>query len=477
MKLPYSYEKIRAYLATKKTDIRNQLIGLAKIPSVCSNAEEGTPFGVACRKALDEVCTLWQNNNYQVKTCYSHGYAVAFAGNSAGKHSIGLFAHADVVPPGDDWLFTAPFEPIEKEGFIIGRGVYDNKAGILMSLYAVKAIEALNIPLRSRILLFVGTDEESGMADIQAFAQNEEMPDISLVPDNGFPLCRGERGIFRWYAISDTPFSDAVISVSGGEAFNVVLGTAHVVLRRTAELEKYLSEAAAENSSLSLGIRENELCLWAHGITGHASAPGKAVHAVYLLSRLLSECHLLPESDRGVFADAMRLTEDCYGKGFDISFRDEAFGTLTCTNGIASCENGRLSLTFDCRYGISRSPEQMEKAVKEKLSSMGWTFRLHENSPGYQISEDSPFVQTLLDTYDACIGGSDSRSYLSAGGTYARYLNNAFSMCDTPRTTPFDVPKGHGSAHQPDEMISLEGILDSATILTEMILSADEQLG
>ncbi len=477
MKLPYSYEKIRAYLATQKTDIRNQLIGLAKIPSVCSNAEEGSPFGVACRAALDEVCTLWKNNNYQVKTCYSHGYSVASAGNSAGKHSIGLFAHADVVPPGDDWLFTAPFEPIEKEGFIIGRGVYDNKAGILMALYAVKAIEALNIPLRSRILLFVGTDEESGMADIQAFVQNEDMPDISLVPDNGFPLCRGERGIFRWYAISNTPFSDAVISVSGGEAFNVVLGTAHVVLRRTAEVEEYLSEATAENGSLSLELRDNELYLWAHGITGHASAPGKAVHAVYLLSRLLSECYLLPESDRGVFADAMRLTEDCYGKGFDIAFRDEDFGTLTCTNGIASCDNGRLSLTFDCRYGISRSPEQMENAVKEKLSSMGWTFRLCENSQGYQISEDSPFVRTLLDTYDLCIGSSGSRSYLSAGGTYARYLNNAFSMCDTPRPIPFAVPKGHGSAHQPDEMISLEGILDSATILTEMILSADEQLG
>ena len=89
-----------------------------------------------------------------------------------------MFAHADVVPPGDNWLFTSPFEPIEKDGFLIGRGVYDNKAGIMMALYAAKAIDLLNIPFHSRLLIFTGSNEESGMKDIQAFAENENMPDI-----------------------------------------------------------------------------------------------------------------------------------------------------------------------------------------------------------------------------------------------------------------------------------------------------------
>ena len=68
MKLQYPYEKIRSYLSTRKTDIRNQLMELAKIPSVRGNAKDGAPFGTACRKAQDAVCELWKNNNYPVSS-------------------------------------------------------------------------------------------------------------------------------------------------------------------------------------------------------------------------------------------------------------------------------------------------------------------------------------------------------------------------------------------------------------------------
>jgi succinyl-diaminopimelate desuccinylase len=403
----------------------------------------------------------------------NQGYLLTDAGNSSASHSIGVFAHADVVPPGDNWLFTSPFEPIEKDGFLIGRGVYDNKAGIIMALYAAKAIDLLNIPFHSRLLIFTGSNEESGMKDIQAFAENETMPDISLVPDNGFPVCRGERGIFRWYAVSGTPFSDQILSVEGGNAFNAVLGAAKVTLRFSDEMESFLYRSVSANGLLAFARNANTLALPSHGKTGHAAHPGDAVHGIYLISDLLSKCSVLSDEDRSGFSSAAKLTKDCYGSGFGIASIDADFGTLTCVNGMAGLENNRLSLSFDCRYAASEAPECIESAVAGKLHDMGWEYRLHENSPGFMIPEDSPPVKMLLGVYESCTGIKEAKPYLSAGGTYARCLKNAFSMCDSWTPAPFDVPDGHGSAHQPDEMISVDTLLDSTAILTEMILACD----
>ena len=143
---------------------------------------------------------------------------------------------------------------------------------------------------------------------------------------------------------------------------------------------------------------------------------------------------------------------------------------------MASLSDRRLSLSFDCRYGTSWEPERLVSAIEEKLRRIGWTCRLHENSPGYQIPGDAPLLRKLLAAYETATGTEGARAYLSAGGTYARHLKNAFSMGDTNCPHPFAVPAGHGHAHQPDEMISLAGLLDSTAILTEMILACDAYL-
>ena len=468
--------KIRQKLESYRSEIRENLFSLVKIPSVRSESKERAPFGEGCAKALSAVRELQENCGYKTVINEEDGYLTAHAGNLNGKKTIGLFAHADVVPTGDGWVFTSPFEPIEKDGILIGRGVCDNKAGIMMSLYAAKVIDELNLPLKSRLLLFTGSNEESGMADIKAFVKKESIPDLSLVPDNSFPVNRGECGVLRWYAVSDTAFSDAVVSVNGGKAFNAVLGTADVVLKYSKELEGFLERSVSEDNSLTFVRDCDTLILTAHGVTGHAAAPGNAIHAVYLLSKLLSQCDYLTQSDRDIFAKAADLTVDCYGGGFGISFNDPDFGRLTCINGIASCVDGILSLTFDCRYGTSLDSEALESAIVERLKSIGWNFRLHDGSSGYLVSKDSPIVRSLLSVYRECTGEYNAESCLSGGGTYARRLKNAFSMGDFGFNTPFDVPKGHGGVHQPDEMIQLDGLLDATAILIEMILACDSYL-
>ena len=63
--------------------------------------------------------------------------------------------------PLDEWA-TPPFEPTERDGFLFGRGVSDNKGNLLARLQAIEAYRATisELPLRIRVL-YEG-EEESG---------------------------------------------------------------------------------------------------------------------------------------------------------------------------------------------------------------------------------------------------------------------------------------------------------------------------
>ena len=73
----------------------------------------------------------------------------------------------------------------------------ENKGGVVAGLYAIMALRELGVPLKSRLTLFLGTDEETGMDDVQLFAKEEKMPDFSLVPDVEYPVCHGGKRHFQ----------------------------------------------------------------------------------------------------------------------------------------------------------------------------------------------------------------------------------------------------------------------------------------
>ena len=71
-----------------------------------------------------------------------------------GEH-LCFAGHVDIVPSGDGWD-TNPYEAVEKEGFIYGRGTQDMKSGVAAFVQAVKEDENFN----GTLSLLLTSDEE-----------------------------------------------------------------------------------------------------------------------------------------------------------------------------------------------------------------------------------------------------------------------------------------------------------------------------
>ena len=160
-------EKIHNYVQEHTREIIDTLKELVRIPSVRGAAEKHAPFGKECARMLEHIRDLYDKNGFKTELNRDGGYLLSYFGK--GEKSLGLFAHSDVVRVSDDWVHTKPFEPIEKDGYIIGRGAWDDKAAVVISLYCAKMLSELNIPFDSRLVMFTGSNEETGMEDMDNY--------------------------------------------------------------------------------------------------------------------------------------------------------------------------------------------------------------------------------------------------------------------------------------------------------------------
>ena len=85
--------------------------------------------------------------------------------------------HVDVVPAGRGWD-TNPYEAVEKDGYIYGRGTQDMKSGVAAFIQAVKEAENFNGTLS--ILL---TSDEEGEATYGTVKVLEYLEKNSMLPD------------------------------------------------------------------------------------------------------------------------------------------------------------------------------------------------------------------------------------------------------------------------------------------------------
>ncbi len=98
------------------------------------------------------------------------GPATVIGEIGSGQRTLLVYNHFDVQPPDplEEWV-TPPFEPVERDGYLYGRGVSDNKGNLMARLQAIESYRATmgELPLRIRVL-YEG-EEESGSEHLAAF--------------------------------------------------------------------------------------------------------------------------------------------------------------------------------------------------------------------------------------------------------------------------------------------------------------------
>ena len=462
-----SIKELRAYFAAHKEDMLSDLFSLSRIPSILSEAQEGAPFGKACAEALEAARALFRREGFETELSADGSYALAyFGGRDIGK-SVGIFAHTDVVPVGEDWMYTAPFTPILKDGCAIGRGVEDNKAGVVEALYVLKLFREKGITPARPITVFLGSNEETGMADIEAFRREREMPYVSIVPDGGYPFAYGEKGIARFYFTAETPFT-AISDFSGGDALNVVLDKA-VACLTDARLAHEVAAVAEGNERVTAEGKR----VTATGIAAHASTPAGSVNAARELALALSACPSLPDGDRAALKNMAYLLSDTDGTVMGIKKSDPHFSPLTVANGVVRCVDGRLSFSLDIRYGTAIDSEEMVRTLAATAEEYGFSLKTLENKAGFLLPLGSPFDKTILDVCERH-SGERPTPFLMGGGTYARYLDNAYSMATSVPyvADPYVCPaEGHGGARQADEHLPIDAFLAACALVTDTVLA------
>lgn len=100
--------------------------------------------------------TEWHESNEKMFNLISS------VGTEQGKHLI-YCGHTDVVPAGDlsKWDFH-PFSGEVKDGWLLGRGASDMKAGLGGIIFAFALLKRLNIDIPGKLTLAIVPDEETG---------------------------------------------------------------------------------------------------------------------------------------------------------------------------------------------------------------------------------------------------------------------------------------------------------------------------
>lgn len=134
-------------LVRRVADLMPELVGdlkrLVRIPSVASDGFPPEPLF----EAHDLVAELLRSAGMDsVESVQIEGktapVVVATSPAPEGAPSVLLYTHYDVVPAGEEELWeTEPFEPVERDGAIFGRGVADSKANIVAILGALRAFD------------------------------------------------------------------------------------------------------------------------------------------------------------------------------------------------------------------------------------------------------------------------------------------------------------------------------------------------
>jgi len=427
------------YIDGHKEEILKDLSDFIAIASVSSDSEK-------VEEALNFALKLGENMGFKAESCADGQVGVIEMGE--GDEILGILTHVDVVPAGDreEWA-TDPFEAVIKDGRMYGRGTLDDKGMIIASLYAMKAAAELNLPLKKRVQLIMGTQEEVSWTDMEAYMKEYRLPDYGFTPDGEYPICNIEKGSLSVELVFPLDFQEdgslQAVSVDCGIAANAVPGKASAVL-------------------------SDGRTITAYGKGVHSCQPERGDNALFRLCDMLKEEGACENQLMRLMETVKDTFEDIFGSRLGLYSESEYYqGEFVHRNAFSPTmfhvRDGKAYVTINNRYPYGASYEEILEKLKDFAVKNGGELVEADNLPPVFVSKERKFLKLLAEAYEE-VTGLKNEYTLAYGGSYAKAMPNVVSWGPI-------FPGEEDTCHEVNEYIGIDSLMASTKIFAQSVAS------
>lgn len=451
-------------------ELKDELIAstqkVVRKKSVQGDPKPGAPFGEDVRKCLDESLSIAKDLGF--KTVNMDGY-IGYAEYGEGEDYVAVLGHMDVVPEGEGWRYP-PYAAEIHDDKIYGRGTLDDKGATIASLFGLKAIKDLNLPLSKKVRVIFGTNEETGSAELEYYLKREKPPVSGFTPDAEYPIIFAEKGITIFDVAKDLKKcgnKDIVIKcIKGGHRANMVPEYAEAQIK--AKDSDSIVKAAEEFSKktgydILAKIKNGMVMVESVGLAAHGSTPQLGKNAIMQLFAFLGELPL-GDSDIHEFIDFFNKNSgisDPYGKKFGVYLEDEASGKLSFNIGVVSADEKKIALSLNLRYPVTYKYDDMMNPFNAKIKGTGIRIENMSHQVPLYFPKDHPLIKTLQKVYKEQTG-KEADLLGIGGGTYAKEMPNIVAFGPI-------FPGKPDLDHQANEYIEIADLIANAKIYAHAI--------
>lgn len=418
-------------------DMTKDLAELIAIPSESDDLEK-------VREALRLAVGQAEKYGFKAYTVLDDKVGIVEMGE--GPETLGILTHVDVVPAGDPAQWDSdPYEAVIRDGKIYGRGTLDDKGLVLSSLYAMRAVKELGLPLHKKVQLIIGTQEEVEWTDMDEYVKEYPLPDYGFTPDGSYPICNIEKGyidqIMEFDVSDDVKDGSYLSELDIGTAVNVVPGEAKAVLSDGSEIK----------------------------VTGkacHSSQPEMGVNSIHLMGEELSKAGLAENKLLKLLNAVCDDFSDPYGEKLGLRSESDYYeGEFVHRNvlspTILKAKDGKAELAVNVRFPYGEESERIIGRLTAWAEEHGGHTVSVDSQNAVFVPSSSPFLQVFAEAYEK-ESGLKNEFTLEYGGTYAKAMPNIVSWGPL-------FPGEEDMCHQANEYLSLESLRISTKIFAASI--------
>ncbi|HEY8474692.1 MAG TPA: M20/M25/M40 family metallo-hydrolase [Natronosporangium sp.] len=347
-----------------------------------------------------------------------------------GSPTVLLYTHYDVVPAGDAELWrTPPFEPVERDGAIHGRGVADSKANIMAIIGALRVFDG-EPPVGIKVIV-EGEEEVGG-------------------PFDGYPVTAPE--LFQ---------ADAMIIADVGSVRPGV-PTLTTALRGSAQVEVAIRTLAGDKHSGSFGgaapdarVALMQVLASLHDAAGDVAVPGLRREAWSGADYPEAEFRTLSEVADGVpLMGTGSLGERLWSGPAITVVGIDAPPTTAPINSVA----GTAKATLNLRVHPGQPAAEAQAALVNHLRAqrpfgIGVEVTAGEVGDGYAAMLDGPGYQSAMLALQRAWGAAPQRAAMGGSIPLVMALHSAVPAAEK---LLFGATDGYANIHAPNERVLLD---------------------